>query len=552
MAKVVTENFRVESTNEFVDSFAAANGNNYYIMASSVDEDSTIANTQKDIREFQRKVVFGNKIDSSNVRYMFNIKPWVTGTVYDIFDDTQDMSTKNFYVTVLDGTINETSYKVYKCLRNNNGAPSTDSPPTSELDSEYEITSGDGYVWKYLFDVPPAQYLLFGTSKFLPYIPNSFVSANATQNISDILITDVDAGAFKPYLIGEDSTPTQGTIASVSSDIIVDQYQLQVTCSKVPKNATDAYTNMYIRTTNGHIFDIVESSIPANVDSTTNKTLNIFVKTPINLNNEVGLSGGACFIVPKIEITEPDDSTGTQAIAYGVLNNEGTLTSINFKTKGSGYTSASAQVKAPPALVFADTSVRTIVSPTGGHGSDPVHELFMSKVGTVTSFVTDTNTNIPDSNQYTKIGLVKNPTFRDGTYPADFDNRVGITVGEVLDASQVVVGSVVKQASSYDIDGNPVGTEVVGIVHEVRALPEATGLFIVDNVGTYSKEFATGDFQIFANEGDANTSYQGTIFAVNAQHKYNKYSGEVMHFVDFDPITRTATSKEKVKLIFDF
>ena len=40
MAKVVTENFRVESTNEFVDSFANANGNNYYIMASSVSEDS--------------------------------------------------------------------------------------------------------------------------------------------------------------------------------------------------------------------------------------------------------------------------------------------------------------------------------------------------------------------------------------------------------------------------------------------------------------------------------------------------------------------------------
>ena len=553
MAKVVTENFRVESTNEFVDSFANANGNNYYIMASSVSEDSTIANTQKDIREFQRKVVFGNKIDSSNVRYMFNIKPWVTGTVYDIFDDTQDMSTKNFYVTVLDGTINETSYKVYKCLRNNNNSPSVDTPPTAELESGYEVTSGDGYVWKYLFDVPPAQYLLFGTSKFLPFIPNSAVTAAATQSISDILITDVDAGAFKPYLIGEDGTPTKATIASVSSDIIVDQYQLQLTCSRVPKNATNAYTNMYVRTTSGHIFDIVESSIPANVDSTTNKTLNIFVKTPINLNNEAGLSGGACFIVPKVYITEPDDSTGTQAIAYGVLSNEGTLTSINFKTKGSGYTFASAEIKAPPAVQFSDTSVRTIVSPSGGHGSDPVHELFMSKVGTVTSFVTDTNTSIPDSNQYTKIGLVKNPTFRDDTYPADFDNRVLVSIDEALDASQVVVGSIVKQASSYDIDGNPIGTEVVGTVHEIiTPLNNQTGLYIVDNVGAYSKEFEAGTFQIFAAEGNANTSYQGAISTVSIRHKYNKYSGEVMHFVDFDPITRTATSKEKVKLIFDF
>ena len=156
MAKVVTENFRIETSNEFVKSFEDMASNDYYIMGSSYSKNNTISNSQKEIRDFERRVIFGNRITTDDVRYMFNIKPWSTGTVYDSFDDTQDMSTKNFYVTVLDGPINETSYKVFKCIRNNNGAASTQEPSTTQESVNFETTVSDGYIWKYLFSVPPA------------------------------------------------------------------------------------------------------------------------------------------------------------------------------------------------------------------------------------------------------------------------------------------------------------------------------------------------------------------------------------------------------------
>ena len=104
MAKIITENFKVETSNELFNSFKNINstlsanflsslqayninnslglstGNNsaiqdfvdeqlqilrpesyYYIMASSVDKNNNILNTQKEKRDFQRRVIFGNK-----------------------------------------------------------------------------------------------------------------------------------------------------------------------------------------------------------------------------------------------------------------------------------------------------------------------------------------------------------------------------------------------------------------------------------------------------------------------------------------------------------
>ena len=193
MAKIITENFRVQTTNELYRSFTEGNqtivtdftadmntyvdsgaislsnsdkttlfnyfpaslleimnasqpDSTYYVMASSITKGATIENTQFQKREFQRRVIFGNKVTQSDIRYMFDINAWNSGTVYDAYDDREDISTLNMYVTVLDGTINEGSYKVYKCLGNNGGTASVAAPSTSDVDAVYEIQSDDGYV----------------------------------------------------------------------------------------------------------------------------------------------------------------------------------------------------------------------------------------------------------------------------------------------------------------------------------------------------------------------------------------------------------------------
>ena len=99
--------------------------NTYYVMASGVSDDGEVENTQFKQREFTRRCLFGNKLDETNIRYMFRQQSWVSGTVYDSFDDTINMQNTNFYVTILDGDVGEASFKVFKCIRNNNGGQST-------------------------------------------------------------------------------------------------------------------------------------------------------------------------------------------------------------------------------------------------------------------------------------------------------------------------------------------------------------------------------------------------------------------------------------------
>jgi len=144
MAKIITENFKVETTKETFSTFASVNPtiaanflagletyvtdtsgvtldapqreaiqdiveaqletnmpeSAYYIMGSSVDKPNSIANTQFEKREFQRRVIFGNKVAEDSIRYMFYKNDWTLNTVYDDFDDTQDMATLNGVITV--------------------------------------------------------------------------------------------------------------------------------------------------------------------------------------------------------------------------------------------------------------------------------------------------------------------------------------------------------------------------------------------------------------------------------------------------------------------
>ena len=616
MAKVVTESFRIESTNEFVDSFADAAKNDYYIMASSHTADATaITNSQSDIREFQRRVIFGNKIDISDVRYMFERRAWSSGTIYDAFDDSQDMSSKNFYVTVLDGTINETSYKVFKCIRNNARQPSTNSPSTAlSTSTNYETTEEDGYVWKYMFDVPPAEYISFGTAKFLPYVPSTNVSSSAQQGIGDVIIDASPAGAFNSYVVGPVGSPGQASVVSAVS-LNATTYRIELSTTQEVKTTSGEYKNMYLRLADGSLLDIVNSSTPAfavagnkllYVDVTTSSVPNSFIDQSVE-------------VLPKIKISKPNDVSGTQALAYGVIDSQGNLLNVNFKTKGSGYDFAIAELQQPgqPAgTVIEGSQLRVIHSPNGGHGFDPIHELFMSRAETVTTFLSDITTNTPSTNTYTEVGVVKNPHFRIvDTFGANLSddlkiqlnktykitnlgvgdqqgrwNEIAGTTGIVYSVGSIIVAKFINrdtnggkvmeipntldnrikivkdvkmtsaQASAGFYIAQTENDETCeGIIHEVKYTdPAETGslthteLYVTDAVGAYSKTFNTNtNIQIKETKESSSTAFSSTINSV-IQSVYTPFTGELLHFVDFDPITRTESSKEKVKLIFDF
>jgi hypothetical protein len=589
MAKIITENFRVQTTNELYRSFTEGNqtivtdftadmntyvdsgaislsnsdkttlfnyfpaslleimnasqpDSTYYVMASSITKGATIENTQFQKREFQRRVIFGNKVTQSDIRYMFDINAWNSGTVYDAYDDREDISTLNMYVTVLDGTINEGSYKVYKCLGNNGGTASVAAPSTSDVDAVYEIQSDDGYVWKYMFSVPPAEYITYATATSLPYYADATVVSAAVESISDIIITKTKNQLFGAntgaYNLGNLTIQAVNLVDSVSN-----RWEIEVktdSSASTPTHEPNAYTNMYIRTDNGALYDIDASDSPAGADAST-KTFFVYITS-------VGApslsSDQAAFIVPKVEVSA---SGGTRALAYGELNASGTLIDVKIDTKGTHYKYATSTLKLPPALQdqSATTELRAIMSPRGGHGSDPISELYMSKLAVITNFFTSSLNNIPDSNTYTRVGLVKNPVFADATSPTSLDNRMEVRVsGDIssaVNANQVIVQTVGSETFSAKI-------------HEVKyttGSPGYTSLFLVDYVGDHNATFATGSIDI---KDSVTSDVTGTYSINNVVNtgKYVDYSGDLLHFVDFDAIAREPERREKIKFVFDF
>ncbi len=78
----------------------------------------------------------------------------------------------NYYV------INE-DLRVYVCLKNGTdpenpkGRPSYDQPTFIDLEPRQAGSSGDGYLWKYLYTIKPAELIKFDSIEYIP-VPDSW------------------------------------------------------------------------------------------------------------------------------------------------------------------------------------------------------------------------------------------------------------------------------------------------------------------------------------------------------------------------------------------
>lgn len=576
MAKVITENFRSETSKLFYDSIIPVSDlveadfgtslsqyntqnslglsqsnvddisnlvgvalgdyvedNNYYIFASSIDSSSTIRNSPFEKREFLRRVIFGNKITKENLRFMFSINNWTSGIVYDAYTDKIDPQNLNMFVTVLEGELNESSYRVFKCLDNNEGAESTIEPSYSALDSNYEIRTSDGYVWKYMFEVPAGEYIVYQIKNQLPYVPDTDVSSSTYQGISDILITNTDNELFSSLVVG-DCTIVSRELIDTTDNI----YEIVINTTNAPRSTNDAYKNMYLRIVNsGKLYEIRNS---AAVSVSTNRLLTLYVQTTDDLVASLE-ANQECQVVPKIEVT-PSSNT---AIAYGVLNEFGTLIDVRFSSKGSGYNYATAQLVTTPVLGATTTTLETIISPKGGHGSDPIVEMSMSNIGLSTTIYSGELVETPDSNTYTKIGLVKNPVFTSGSFQTTIDNRALATANGDISSS--------ISANQYMIKNTSSGQTVTARIHDVEYVSntDITNVYLVDYVGDFTEQFQPGD-EVLVQQTLTSTDSETIVINTIEFGDYEEYSGDLMHFIDFDPIQRTPDRVEKVKMLFNF
>jgi len=146
--------------------------------------------------------------------------------------------------------------------------------------------------------------------------------------------------------------------------------------------------------------------------------------------------------------------------------------------------------------------------------------------------------------------LIKNPKFSDATLPSQFDNRTTISISGDQ-TSTAIAGHYVQQVIALDSSNQET---ITARIHESVYNGVNTIIYLVDYYGDFQNTFQSGIISVKPN---LTTTTSSTLTINNASTdvtygKYSAYSGEVLHFVDFDPIQRQATRKEKIKFIFDF
>ena len=231
MAAVVTDQFRVLNAGNFVDSVLNEN-NSYYAFVGLAnpttigfgrtttwnDENDTAKNPIDNLSylsHYKETAFFGKKITSSSVRRVVRKVTWTANTKYDMYrHDYSSINTtpnsglsrlydSNFYVVNSD-------FRVYICIDNGSsvdlpeGKVSEVEPIFTDLEP---TTLSDGFVWKYLFSIPPSDIIKFDSTEYI-VIPNDWGTSTdpQIQSVREAGNSDVNLNQIKKVYVEDSGT----------------------------------------------------------------------------------------------------------------------------------------------------------------------------------------------------------------------------------------------------------------------------------------------------------------------------------------------------------
>lgn len=208
--------FHTSIVSQILNDIYYKRSNYYYFLGKidpwNADDESPEAplNTASADLTIRDNLLYLRKIVPSDVSTVTTSYVWTSGEVYDFWDDTIEMQGLPFYVVTSD-------YNVYKCLDNFNGTESTVEPSTTSL---FPFRTADGYLWKYMYNIPPFKRQKFLSRGYLPVqkaLSDSFYNKGA---IESIVVTNSGSGYTDEQLTTitvSGTTTGSGALASIAT-----------------------------------------------------------------------------------------------------------------------------------------------------------------------------------------------------------------------------------------------------------------------------------------------------------------------------------------------
>lgn len=520
--KLITRSFKTSIIEKFKASVGSTLEDSVYylfygdhITEGDTEEDINVINEgpRSSRVDPYRKMIAGKRLTDNNVYPMIRRYKWEAGQTFSMYDDANaNLYNEAFFVTVEGGA--EEDVHVYKCLFNNNEGLTGEEPNIStviENGDEYYETS-DGYQWKYMYTIPTSIFRDFKTQKFIPvvdYTPPGLIKNIVPGSIEVIKVDDPGANYNNYY-------PYEGVEGKFqnSSDIAFGE-QGRVYAIQSPAIAENFYANTIISLISGTgsgdgSFRRIQASQYNPVTNKVELTLDdAFEITPDTTTRFV--------ISPEVRVFGNDSET-IKASARAIINTvSNSVNSVEILNVGENYDYAIADVLqggiansiggTTGTVAVRRATVRPIISPRDGHGSNPAYELGATALGISVRLSNTELGTIPAENTFSQIGIIENPEFANIRLG---HNKVSDDVSAGADG-EFVVGEEVIQFNKLPICGNV--NVIVNVNNNTHDLETPVGFNSIE----YDDIISVGDLIYIRDDRDLEQRHHiGTVLTVTA------------------------------------
>lgn len=474
-----------------------------------------------DMNRTHKDLLAVKRIEATDIVYMVRRIDWTTGTMYDRYDDSVDLSTKNFYV------YNSSNSCIYKCLNRQDYIDGSVPVPSTVLPSNTspeKFATADGYWWRLIYYVPAPDAQKFLTSSYIPVrFFSSSTNFNVSGSVSSFKVVDGGLGYLSPPTV---TIVGDGKGASATTTIV----DGTVTAITVV-NAGSGYS---------WASALFESASGTNASAVVNlvatdppEGLNVAISAAAQANAgaidfvdilNINTGGGGTGYTPETVFSMTGDGTGaTLAVTFGAIGN---VQSITVGATGNQYTFAAVTTAGDGSAA----QLRPIMTPLYGHGGNVPAELFATTIGISVS-VEDLFPAFFLNNDFRQVGLIKNIN--------QYGILGGIYSNDTGDASYTIQVSDVAKYHDDDL----INTDSGGLFTVVQISGNLVKLLpVIDAISESSVLFNT----------TTSASLAAMVSGSLIFPQINSKTGDIVYLQNFLPIERQTNQTETVTFYLNF
>ena len=260
-------------------------------------------------------------------------------------------------------------------------------------------------------------------------------------------------------------------------------------------------------------------------------------KASLNSSTAAGIervevtAGGTYSSTPTVAIT----GDGTGATATAVMSGSGStqaVASITINNKGTNYTVAN--------ITFGsgDAAARAVISPETGHGIQPIKELGAFFIGLNSQLTGNENGDLTVGNDFRQVTIIRNPKIYG---PGAIATAASLKALKALDFSAATTGYLIDEL----IVGGTSGAQAYVVENDI-----ATGkIYYHQNSKTGYKAFQNSEAVAGQTSSTSVTLKSSSALLTPEVHPG---TGDIMFLENRNPINRTATQIEDIKVIIEF